>query len=134
MAASPWLLSGVLLIGITAVLAALYLYQQPRGLTPTEARAILRDRDIDVVIDVRTDEEWGSGHYPNAVHLPLRDLPRRLPITVPDRDTRILFYCRIGRRSAQAARIASDLGYRRVTYLAGGDYTDLEPTPHVHPN
>jgi len=134
--ASPWLLSGVILVGITAVLGTLYLFinQPPRALYPTAARAALRDHDIDVIIDVRTDAEWAAGHYQNSIHIPLQDLVQQLPHRVPDRETRILFICRIGRRSSEASRIAKDLGYDRVSYLIGSDYTALENHPRTMPN
>lgn len=136
MATSPWLVSGVILVGITAVLAALYafVYQSPRALPPAAARVVLRNRDIDAVVDVRTDAEWSTGHYPNAIHIPLQELTRELPHSVPDRDSRILFYCRTGHRATIAARIAADLGYGRTYYLIG-DYTELEQPSHpIHPN
>jgi len=136
MATSPWLLSGVILVGITALLAAAYLYfnQPPRALTPTEARDAVRSGAFDAIVDVRSPSEWTAGHYQNAIHIPLTELQHRLPHEVPDRDSRILFYCRIGRRSSQAAALATDLGYGRVSYLVGGDYADLEPRPTFHPN
>ena len=136
MAASPWLLSGVILVGITALLAALYLFlnQPPRALPPAAARATLRDHAVDAVIDVRTDAEWSAGHYPTAIHIPIQELTRTLPHQVPDRETRILFYCRTGHRAAAAARIAADMGYGHTYYLAGGDYTELEPQHQIHPN
>jgi rhodanese-related sulfurtransferase len=136
MATSPWLMTGVILVGITAALAAFYLYfnQPPRALTPGEAREAVRSGAFDVIIDVRSPSEWTIGHYHNAIHIPITELIHRLPHEVPDRESRILFYCRIGRRSSQAAAIATDLGYGHVSYLVGGDYTALEPLHTFHPN
>ena len=129
-------MSGVILVGITAVLAAFYLYfnQPPRALTPSAAREAIRYHDIDTVIDVRTDAEWASGHDHRAIHIPVQELIHRLPHEVPDRDLRILFYCRTGHRAASAARLAADLGYGHTAYLAGGDYTELEPLHVMRPN
>jgi rhodanese-related sulfurtransferase len=136
MATSPWLMSGVILVGITAVLATFYLYfnQPPRALTPSAVREAIRQHAIDTVIDVRTDAEWASGHDHRAIHIPVQELTRRLPREVPDRDLRILFYCSTGYRAASAARLAADLGYGHTYYLAGGDYTELEPRHVMHPN
>lgn len=125
------------MVGITAVLAALYafVYQSPRALSPATARIVVHNRDVDAVVDVRTDAEWDTGHYPNAIHIPLQELTRELPHLVPGHDSRILFYCQTGHRAAIAARIASDLGYGHTYYLAGGDYTELEQPSHpVQPN
>jgi len=45
-----------------------------------------------VVIDVRPPEEYGAGHIPGAVSLPLPELERRLG-ELP-RDSEIVAYCR----------------------------------------
>lgn len=31
-----------------------------------------------VILDVRSDESWQSGHVPNALHIPRKELPNRL--------------------------------------------------------
>ncbi len=109
------------MVGITAVLAAFYLFfnQPPRALPPAAAREALRQHTFDAVVDVRTAAEWATGHYHNAIHIPIQELTRRLPHELPDRDTRILFYCKTGHRASLAARLASDLGYGHTYYLAG---------------
>jgi ArsR family transcriptional regulator len=51
----------------------------------------LRD-DIVTLLDVRPDEEFAAGHLPNAVNIPLRDLPRRIRELPKNRE--IIAYCR----------------------------------------
>jgi phage shock protein E len=116
-----------ILVGVTATLAIVYrwVFPPPEALTPAEARSAIKHKDIAIVIDVRTDQEWQQGHAHGALHIPLTDLPRRLPHEVPARDTPILFYCRTGHRASQAAQVAQELGYSTVYYLRNGDYTDL---------
>src|SRR5262249_41084853 len=48
--------------------------------------------DIVTVLDVRPDDEFAAGHVPNAVNIPLRDLPSRLRELPKDRE--IVAYCR----------------------------------------
>ena len=74
------------------------------------------------IVDVRTDAEWATGHYPGAHHIPQIT---RLPHIIPDRDTTLLIYCRTGRRAKTAAQAAAGLGYRSVYYLVDGSYEDL---------
>jgi rhodanese-related sulfurtransferase len=126
-APSPWLLSGLILLAITAVLAVFFLwtYRPANALTPHEARELLQHKNIQAVIDVRTDAEWAAGHYRDAIHIPIQQLPQQLPDQVPDRETAILFYCRTGHRAAMAAARAQELGYTNVSYLRGGSYRDL---------
>jgi len=128
----PWLTLGVILVGLTALLALLFFaeYRPVRALTPAQARAALHDKDIDRIIDVRTTNEHAAGNLPHATHIPLPQLQQRLPTEFADRSLSLLFVCQSGRRARHAAKIAQDLGNTRVSYLAGGDYHELErPAP-----
>jgi rhodanese-related sulfurtransferase len=44
------------------------------------------------LLDVRPDDEFAAGHLPNAINIPLRDLPRRLRELPKNRD--VVAYCR----------------------------------------
>ena len=78
-----------------------------------------------MIIDVRTQGEWDSGHLQSAVHLPLDSLPRDIETLAPDKRQRILLYCRSGNRSGQAAKIMLDLGYSDVVNVGGiGDASE----------
>lgn len=126
---NPWLFLGLCLVALTAVLGLVFLWYQPsaQGLYPAAARAAIKTKQIHAVVDVRSDEEWRSGHYDGAFHIPIKQLVSRLPHVISDRSTTVLFYCRTGRRAGAAAAAAQELGYRTVYYLEGGDYADLEP-------
>jgi rhodanese-related sulfurtransferase len=126
---SSWLLSGLILVGITAVLGLVYIWVFPRArpMTHWEARVAIKNGLVSAVVDVRTPEEYEAGHYPRAIHIPLNDLPRELPHRIPDRKTAILFYCQSGSTAATAARWAQDLGYADVYYLSNASYPNLEP-------
>jgi hydroxyacylglutathione hydrolase len=70
------------------------------------------------IVDVRDDAEWGAGHIPGAVHVPLTRLMHRLdelrgvgPIVV---------HCQAGLRSAIAASVLRAAGITRVSSLEGG--------------
>lgn len=125
--ASSWLTLGLILVGLTAVLAIAYAWLNPtaRPLTPWEARAALYINDIDHVVDVRSRQEYETGHYHKSIHIPLSQLTRELPKRIPDRSASILFYCKSGRRAAEAARAADRLGYTATYYLAHGDWQEL---------
>ena len=70
------------------------------------------------VLDVREPAEYAGGHVPGAVSIPQADLALRLD-DVP-RDRELLVVCEGGTRSARAARFLKQVGYSRVTNLAGG--------------
>lgn len=74
-----------------------------------------------VLIDVRSDQEWESGHIAGAIHIPLSDVGNRLPQTVPEKATQLIFYCGSGKRSQTALEEAQELGYKLVYNLGGID-------------
>ena len=82
---NPWLFLGLCLAAVTAVLGLVFLWYQPRaqGLYPAAARAAIKTKQIHAVVDVRSEEEWRSGHYDGAFHIPLKQLVSRLPQTAP---------------------------------------------------
>ncbi|GAB3012414.1 molybdopterin-synthase adenylyltransferase MoeB [Bowmanella dokdonensis] len=80
----------------------------------------LQDHQDAQILDVRTREEWTSGHIPRAVHLDKGYLEVQIESRIPDRNTPVLVYCASGVRSLFAARTLQMLGYRRVINLAGG--------------
>lgn len=70
-----------------------------------------------ILIDVRTPEEFVSGHIPGAINISLQTLPDQLS-EIPD-DQTIIVYCRSGNRSATATQILTDAGFSPVYDLGG---------------
>lgn len=62
-----------------------------------------------VVVDVRRDDEWVTGHAAGAIHIPVDDLTDRMD-EVP-KDKKVLFICAAGVRSGLACEIAASMGY-----------------------
>jgi len=78
-----------------------------------------RQRDGGVqIIDVRSPEEWASGHLPGAVHIPLAALPDR--VAEIDAGTPVVVHCQGGGRSAIAASFMKSKGLDSVANLEGG--------------
>ena len=73
---------------------------------------------IDVLIDVRSPEEYAAGHLRGALNIPVHELTARLA-GLDCRRARLAVYCRSGRRSAIAAALLRGHGYERVTDLGG---------------
>lgn len=65
-----------------------------------------------VIIDVRTKEEYESGHIENAINIPYDNINSK---TINNsKDTNIIVYCRSGSRSKTAANTLIKLGYKNV--------------------
>lgn len=69
-------------------------------------------------VDVRYAEEFEDSHIPNALLLPLSDL-RRLADDRLQPDRSYVLVCRSGKRSAVAALLLSQRGYRVVSMQGG---------------
>jgi len=75
-----------------------------------EAKQILDSKPADtVVVDVRRDDEWVTGHVTGAIHIPIDDLADRIDQVPQDR--KVLFICAAGVRSGLACEVASSMGY-----------------------
>lgn len=83
-----------------------------------EAKDMMAKEDC-VIIDVRTREEYDSGHILNAICIPNESIADTKPADLPDPDQVILVYCRSGRRSKEAAEKLVNMGYTRI-YEFGG--------------
>lgn len=68
------------------------------------------------MVDVRTPEEYASGHIDGAINLPLQDIQAG---TSPSagKDKPVYVYCRSGNRSGQATIILKDAGYKNIIDL-----------------
>ena len=65
------------------------------------------------VVDVRTAQEFASGHVPGALNIPYDELPRRAAEIGPP-STKVVLYCRSGRRSSVAFDALQKAGYANL--------------------
>lgn len=72
------------------------------------AQEIINESASYLIIDVRTVEEYESGHLNNAINIPVDEINSTLDIS---KDTILFVYCRSGARSKIAAEALIDLGY-----------------------
>ena len=84
-----------------------------------EAKKMMEMDDGHVIVDVRTEEEYSSGHIPGAICIPNETIYKDRPSALPDLDQVILVYCRSGNRSKRSARMLYEMGYTNV-YEFGG--------------
>ena len=87
----------------------------------TDYKSILAEGGI--IIDVRSEGEFYSGHIENSLNIPLADLPSKID-TLKDKDQPIITCCASGMRSAGAANILSAKGYTNV--VNGGGWSSLD--------
>ena len=85
-----------------------------------EAKRLLDTLSESVLLDVREEEEYITGHAVGAQLLPVdRITAETAAALIPSMDTPVLVYCRTGYRSRRAARKLSALGYREIYNMGG---------------
>ncbi|MEK7699344.1 MAG: FAD-dependent oxidoreductase [Planctomycetota bacterium] len=70
-----------------------------------------------LLLDVRTEMEYKTGHIKGSLHIPLDALAARAHEL--DRTREIVTYCRAGLRAAHAYRILKNAGFEKVKYMDG---------------
>ena len=71
-----------------------------------------------VVIDVRTPDEYASGHIPGAVNIPFDQVAQR--IAEIDAPHGVALYCMIGPRARKGESALLAAGYEKIFHLEGG--------------
>ena len=101
-------------------------YQQ---ISQEEAKKMMDTQEV-IVLDVREQDEYDSGHIPGAVLLPVGTINEETASAViPEKDDTVLVYCRSGNRSKTASAALAELGYTNI-YEFGGINTwpyEIEP-------
>lgn len=87
-------------------------YRQFAGkIDPTKARSLI-DAGA-ALIDVRSPAEFASGHLPGALNLPVGELKTRIA-DIGSKERPVVVYCASGMRSASAASVLRQSGFREV--------------------
>lgn len=89
------------------------------NITPEQAKERLDIEKNIILLDVRTKGEYDSGHIKDSMLIPVDNLKEEAESKLKDKDTPVFVYCRSGNRSATAAKILVDLGYKKVYNLGG---------------
>jgi len=90
------------------------------GLAPAELQAILGTTGAPLVVDVRKPVEFGVGHVPGAINIPLEELEERLEEF--RHDNGVLIYCINGSRTRQAEPVLYTHDIDNVYHLEGTFY------------
>jgi len=73
-----------------------------------------------VLLDVRTTNEYNTGHINGAINTPVEMLPYDIEKFTYPKDTPIAFYCRSGDRSQEAYDIFKNAGFINLYNQDGG--------------
>jgi len=114
-----WMLVLVaVLSGLALLLPTLQVMGQA-GLSPTQA-VLMINRERAHIVDVRSPEEFSTGHLIGAKNIAIDVLESNLGQAINDKKRPLILVCASGMRSQKAQRLATVLGYEQVHSLGGG--------------
>ena len=85
--------------------------------TSTDVAALHEQGGTATIVDVRTPEEFASGHVPGAKNIPLGELPSRFAEIPMDGPVHVV--CHSGGRSARASELLASKGYAAINVTGG---------------
>jgi phage shock protein E len=103
----PWLVMG-------GVIAAFLIFKRIGQISSAEARKLVSGGAK--LVDVRSPGEFGSGHIPGAVNVPVGELGAKLKL-LGAKDQPVVVYCASGARSAMARSVLKAQGFEKVFNL-----------------
>jgi rhodanese-related sulfurtransferase len=89
-------------------------------LSVAEFEQKLKSTDSAQLVDVRTADEYASGHLTGSQNIDWNGEGFEKQIQQLDKTKPVFVYCRSGRRSAEAMNKMNELGFTQVYNLAGG--------------
>jgi rhodanese-related sulfurtransferase len=85
----------------------------------SEAKKIMDSGEDISILDVRYPDELVDGYIEDSVLIPVDLVLKEAEEKLPDKNKKVLVYCRSGRRSVKAAKQLCEMGYKDV-YDFGG--------------
>ncbi len=87
---------------------------------PRELLSALKKKDQKIlVLDVRSEAEYQSGHVPGAVHIPYDEVVDRIDEIRSREPDRVIVYCERGGRAAKAEHALTEAGVQNIEHLEG---------------
>lgn len=122
----PLLISLLLLLAGCGGNSADGSYQQ---ITQEEAKEMMDSQEV-IILDVREQDEYDSGHIPGAVLLSVGTIDETTAAEmIPEKDSTVLVYCRSGNRSKTASSTLAELGYTSIYEFGGINTWPYETEP-----
>ncbi len=90
-----------------------------KQISSDEAAELMKTEKDFIILDVRRQDEYDSGHIPGAICVPNETIGTADIPELPDKSQLILVYCRSGRRSKEASQKLADMGYTNITEFGG---------------
>lgn len=85
-----------------------------------ESKKLINEGNVNLILDVRNEDEFAKGHLKNAIQIPVKELKENLSDIEKFKDELVLVYCRSGKRSAEAVNILKENGFKNLVHMKDG--------------
>lgn len=89
-----------------------------KSITGEDAKTYIEEKKA-IIVDVREQSEYLSGHIEGALNIPLAGIQLNSANLLKDKEQIIILHCLSGGRSARACSILTNLGYTNIYNLGG---------------
>ena len=87
--------------------------------TASEQQPVKLSLNCAILLDVRSPEEYASGHLRGAINIPHDRIAGEIGELAPDKTVPVILYCRSGRRADTAMKTMRGMGYEQLQNLGG---------------
>jgi phage shock protein E len=101
----------------SALLSGFALSAEIANISPQQLLAT--DTSDWLIVDVRSPDEYASGHVPGAINISHLEIEANLQQLTPFRDKPVVLYCRSGKRAAKAADVLLTHDFSQLKHLQG---------------
>ena len=96
------------------------LFRSDNEISYIEARKIMKENPLAILIDVRSKQEYDEYHLAGATCIPTYELESKILKIVPNKEQTIIAYCQTGARSRKAINILEKMGYQNLYEIKDG--------------
>ena len=97
-------------------------HQANRGsyLSPSKATRLMNNNEDVLILDIRTEADYKSGHINGAKNVPLNNFASSINGLSGSKKEPVLLYCNSGNTVTRAIKILKKAGFEQVNNLEGG--------------
>ena len=79
----------------------------------------IKANHVNLILDVRSPQEYAEGHIPSAINIPHNQIASRLAEIGTHKNKEVVLYCGSGGRVVAAANTLQAVGFSKLLHLDG---------------
>ena len=94
-------------------------FAQATDISQAELMQRIKAKHAQLILDVRSPEEYKEGHIPSAINIPYDQIDSRLAEIASYKNKDVVLYCVSGGRAGKAANILQSAGFSKLQHVDG---------------